>query len=65
MNKESVADKEELKPGVFINISVLYVRISRLPYSYCIVIMKFFLLQQSLRLLMLEILSQYVGVTYI
>lgn len=28
-----MAVKLELKPGVFINTSVLYVRISRLPYS--------------------------------
>lgn len=34
MNEESVTAKEELKPGVFVNASVLYVRISRLPYSY-------------------------------
>lgn len=34
MSTESVTDKEELKPGVFINSSILYVRISRLPYSY-------------------------------
>lgn len=50
MNSESVARKEELQPGVFIKTSLLCVRISWLPYSCCIVI-KFFLLQQSLRLL--------------